>query len=305
MDEFYNIAHYFAPLCAEEKGAENLQNDAASLDVPADQKLVITTDSAICGWHVPQDATGAQLAQKLVRRNLSDLAAMGARPWRYTLNLNIPKSTDEAFVADFSQSLAMLQQAYGMMLIGGDSTFYGEQITASLTLLGLAQQTHSRCGAKIGDDIYVSGVIGDAKLGLMLLQNDINIATQHHANLLKKYYQPEPKLALGMALHKIASAVIDISDGLINDITHLAEASGVSIMLHRNKIPLSDMAQSLVKQTPALFDAFICAGDDYELAFSAPKTSAKKLQILAKDHAIALHKIGEVCALSDARVQLI
>lgn len=295
--EHNRIARFFAPLCASEVGAFGLQNDAAMLDVPEDKKLIITSDSCIEGWHVPMGASMQHIAQKLVRRNLSDVAAMGALPWRYMLNLHLPKSTNDEAVEAFAQALQEEQATYNMVLIGGDSTFGGDHIHATLTMLALTTSgCHMRSGARAGDRLYVTGTIGDATLALMAIQGAITPSAEQHDYFMSRYYTPAPRLEVGKALQGIATSVIDVSDGLMSDAEHLARASNVSMHIDTKRIPLSDAATRYKAQH---IDAMLRGGDDYELLFTAPKDASESLAQLAKSHGAAITEIGIVIHASD------
>ncbi len=293
--EFSRIAQYFAPLTAGEAGAFALQNDAAALHVPAGKQIVLTSDSCIEGWHVPHGASAQQLAQKLTRRNLSDLAAMGAAPWRYMINLHLPHETPDDYVAAFAAALKTEQEAFDMVLVGGDSTFGGTHVHASMTLLGLAETTHSRSGAKLGDDVYVSGVIGEGARALQLIENNITVSERERETLLARYYTPTPRLALGQALIGIATSVIDVSDGLIGDLSHIARSSDVSIELRVDDVPLA-------AHEAAMRATQLHGGDDYELVFTAPVHAAQMLQQIAQQTATPITRIGSVVAAQDDAV---
>jgi len=291
LPEFFRIAHYFAPLAAGEAGAFGLENDAAALSAPAGKQLVLTSDSCIEGWHVPMASAPQHLASKLVRRNLSDLAAMGATPWRYMLNLHLPTHTPDDYVAAFAAALAVEQAHFGMVLVGGDSTFGGERVHASLTAVGLATRTHIRSGAQVGDHIYVSGVIGEGALALMMVEGKLMLHGPDAGEIWQRYYAPEPRLALGQALDGIATSVIDISDGLLHDLAQIARASHVSMQVHDAAVPLHDMARRMRAQHG---ERMINGGDDYELAFTAPAHAAPMLQQLAQQLHLPLTPIGVV-----------
>lgn len=295
--EFSRIAQYFAPLTAGEAGAFALANDAAALHVPAGKQIVLTSDSCIEGWHVPRGASPQQIAQKLTRRNLSDLAAMGAAPWRYMINLHLPHATSDDYVAAFAAALKAEQETFGMVLIGGDSTFGGDHAHVSMTLMGLAETTHNRSGARVGDDVYVSGIIGEGARALQLIEGAITVSDAERATLLARYYTPTPRLALGKALIGIATSVIDISDGLVNDLTHLARGSDTSIELHVGDVPLT--AHDLHMR-----DMLLNGGDDYELAFTAPADAAVMLQHIAEHTGTPITHIGTVIPAREEAISL-
>jgi thiamine-monophosphate kinase len=288
MGERTRIARYFAPL-APDAGSFSLTDDAAVLAAPAGFSLVITTDSVIESVHVLAAATPQQFATKLVRRNLSDLAAMGAQPWRYTLNLHTPHGIADEWFAKFSAALVAEQSQFGMVLIGGDSTSAPHAaIHATMTCFGLLDGAPlRRNGAQVGDDIYVSGTIGDAALGLLMLQQKL----PSDPALIARYHTPQPRLALGSSLHGIATSAMDISDGLLADTAQLCSASDVGAIIHRDAIPLSPAAQQAVA-----WQAILNGGDDYELLFTAPTSARDTIAELAASLALQLTRIGEITA---------
>lgn len=257
MREFTRIAKYFAPL-AHPQYALNLKDDAALLDVPQGHQLAITSDTLNAGIHFTGDETADLIARKALRVNLSDLAAMGAKPVAYSLNLALPKDCDEAFLAAFAQGLARDQKHYGVSLVGGDSTATHGPLSISITAYGLVKKGSAlrRSGAKLGDAIYVTGNIGEAALGLEVAQRK----RAHDAHLLQRYQLPEPQTEYAQTLIGTATACMDISDGLVQDLEHLCSASNVGAELRLDAIPLAD------KQA---YEQCLTGGDDYELLFTA------------------------------------
>lgn len=285
------IARFFAPLTEGEPGSFLLTDDAAVLAPPPGKQLVVTTDSVMQGVHVLPDATPAQYAQKLLRRNLSDLAAMGAQPWRYMLNLTLSPAADESWLAAFSAMLREEQELFGCVLVGGDTTRHDGPIHLTLTAFGLADTVLRRNGAQVGDDLYVSGTIGDAALGLCLLRQGIH----HDAFLQDRYHVPQPRLALGQALGGMATAALDASDGLVKDTARLAQASGVGVVIERARVPLSAAAKAL-QTLPDFWHSILNGGDDYELIFTAPPSQRETLARLD------VTRVGHVTAGSGVRV---
>lgn len=297
MREREIIAQYFAPLTEGEPGSFSLTDDAAVLAVPEHRQLVVTTDSVIEAVHVLPDATPEQYAMKLVRRNLSDLAAMGATPWRYLLNLRMPRGTERDWFVRFHQALLREQERFGMVLAGGDTTIGGDVVHLTLTALGLVESSPlTRGGAKAGDRVYASGSIGDAALGLAMLQAD------HTAKgpWIERYHTPLPRLTLGNALRGVASAAIDCSDGLLKDAARIAEASGVGLALQLASVPVSEQTQQLLDAAPngesrsAIWQTIVTGGDDYELIFTAPPSAETSLQEMARFLALPLTVVGTV-----------
>jgi len=303
MAERARIARFFAPLSHDEPGSFALTDDAALLTPPLNHHIIVTTDSVITGIHVLPNASATQLAEKLVRRNLSDLAAMGARPWRYFLNLHTPDNLDDAWFAEFSATLANEQQRFGMVLAGGDSTSGGERVHATITCIGLLRNAPMRRStAALGDDLYVSGTIGDAALGLCVLQHRLAMDSASAAHVTHRYHAPEPRLELGEQLHTLASAAMDISDGLLADAAQVAQASGVQLHIDRDAVPLSDAARSVVAQDAALWHTVMSGGDDYELLFTAPAAQRDAIAALGSALALPLTRIGVVVAGSGVTV---
>lgn len=297
MREGEIISSFFAPLAADAAESFHLRDDAAALAPPAGARLIVTTDSVIEGVHVPPQATASQAAVRLMRRNLSDLAAMGAAPWRYLLNLHLGACCDAAWLAEFCAALEQEQARFGVRLAGGDTTRGSAHFHLSMTCLGLMRHPPLlRSGAKPGDDLYVSGTLGDAALALAYLDTPAPNAAQQW--LLGRYWRPEPRLALGEALHGIAHAAMDISDGLLLDLERLCMASGVGACVERAAIPLSPAARAEAARDD-YWENIISGGDDYELLFAAPPNTAAQLTALPTP----VKKIG--CILPGQGVTLV
>ena len=264
VNEFDLIAQYFAPLAAGFPGSLNLSDDAALLDVPAGQQLVVTKDAIVSGVHFIGDEDAALIAQKLLRVNLSDLAAMGAEPLAYTLAIMLPKDIDSKWLERFAAGLAQDQKTFGISLIGGDTVSTPGVLSFSLTAFGLVPTGAAlrRNGAKVGDKVYVSGTIGDSAVGLKIFKNML----AKNDFLQGRYLLPQPRLALGQSLRGVASSCMDISDGLLQDLAHICKASGVGATIRLMDIPLSpDVAAWM----PQLWETVVAGGDDYELLFTS------------------------------------
>lgn len=295
MAERDRIARHFAPLAQAEAGSFSLTDDAALLTPPPGHGIVVTTDSVIESIHVLPGAHAAQIAQKLVRRNLSDLAAMGATPWRYFLNMHTPPDTPDAWFAEFAATLAQEQASFHLTLAGGDSTSAAGPVHATLTCLGVVRgPAMLRSKAQPGDDVYVTGTVGDAALGLKLLQQLLQADSAATAHLTKRYHTPEPRVALGAALRDVAHAAIDLSDGLLADANQLAAASGVQLQLVKDALPLSAAAQAVLAAQPGQWDTVLKGGDDYELLFTAPSSEREEIDALREDFETPITRIGTV-----------
>lgn len=284
MEEFDAIARYFAPLASP--GGLGLQDDAALLSPSSDKELVLTTDTIIESVHFLPDTAPEDIAWKLLGVNVSDLAAMGAMPLHYLLALTLPRGSKENWLQRFSTGLKDGMVAYGGSLLGGDTTSHNGAFVLTLTAIGEVPrgQALQRKGAAVGDAVFVSGIIGESYLGL-------NHPTSPY---LQRYLRPTPRIALGQALRGIASACADVSDGLVADVGHIACASGVSISLNLQEIPLPVEAKALGIPATDL----ITAGDDYELVFTVPSSRVAALE--AKQ--LPVTRIGAVVAGSGVTV---
>ncbi len=260
------IAQRLAPL-ATSAAARGLADDAAVWTPPLGRDLVFTHDVLACGVHYVPGDPPSDIAWKLLAVNLSDLAAMGAAPCGVLLGLGLSAAEDDDWRAAFSAGLGRALVHFGVALWGGDTVTGLAAAVLGLTAVGSVEPETalSRSGAKVGDDLWVSGSIGDAGLGLAIALGH----APHDAALLKRFRRPEPRLALGRALIGTASAAMDVSDGLLIDADRLAQASGVALAIDLGAVPVSDAAAA---RCPTLAEriALTTAGDDYELLFTAP-----------------------------------
>lgn len=264
MDEFGLIAAHFAPLAAARPGAFGLEDDAAAIPVPPGRTLVAAADALVAGVHFHAGDSAETAAARALRCNLSDLAAMGAAPHGYLLCLALPRETREEWVAAFAAQLARDQAEFGIALLGGDTAATPGPLTISVTALGFVEEGRllRRSGARPGDLVCVSGTVGDAALALRV--------PDPAPELLERFRAPTPRVALGRALVGLATAAIDISDGLVADLGHLCRASGVGARIQAARTPLSPPARALLRADPGLIDAVLTGGDDYELLFTLP-----------------------------------
>lgn len=276
LGEFERIATFFAPLAGPE--ALGLTDDAAVLAPSPGAEIVLTTDTMIGGVHFFPDDAPDLVARKLLRVNLSDLAAMGARPRGYLLASAWRRDTDDAWIARFAAGLAEDQTQFGTCLLGGDTTATDGPIALTLTAVGEVEAGRAlrRNAARPGDDVWVSGTIGDAALGLRLRRGEsLGLDAAASAGLLARHQLPTPRLALGRTLAAQgwggpASAAIDISDGLIADLGHICETSGVAAEISAEHIPLSAAARATLASGKAGLVELVTGGDDYELCFALP-----------------------------------
>ena len=272
MDEFDLIARHFAPLASGAPGAFGLTDDAALVEVGPGRRLVVTKDMVVAGVHFLADDPADLIARKLLRVNLSDLAAMGAAPRAYLLAIALPRDADDGWIASFAAGLGVDQAEFGVHLIGGDTVTTDGPLTASITALGEVEGDHAlrRAGARPDDTIYVSGTLGDAALGLLARRGALSdLDADARAWLIDRYRLPRPRVDLGQRLQGVASAVIDISDGLVADLGHICTQSGVGAELEAARVPLSPAARSALDANPELMASVLTGGDDYELLFTA------------------------------------
>ncbi len=293
--EFDIIRNYFAGLgaAAASRGvALGVGDDAAILEVSPGYQLVAAVDTLVAGVHFPPQAAGDAVARRALRVNLSDMAAMGARPRWFTLALTLA-DTDTAWLEAFSRGLALDAESYGCALVGGDTT--RGPLTVSIQILGEVEPGRSltRAGAEVGDLVYVTGELGAAAAALDYLA-DTTQAEQRRA-LLDRYYLPTPRVAEGLQLRDLASAAIDISDGLLADVGHIAEASRVGVRLDARMLPLFPGLTEISGERQALRWA-LTGGDDYELCFTVPSDKQPDLQRLIDSGDIGATAVGEIVA---------
>jgi thiamine-monophosphate kinase len=293
LDELSIIDRFLRPLAGE--GAADFRDDAGTITVPEGQELVVTTDMVAAGIHfLPGDPVGS-VAQKALRVNLSDLAAKGARPLCYTLNLGLQRDADEAWLAAFTDALKRDQETFGIGLLGGDTINVADGPVISIAAFGLvpkARAVRRFCGAP-GDMLYVSGTIGAAAAGLALLRGEDGpwnrLPEAAREALVARYRVPEPRVALAAAIREQASAAMDISDGLVGDCDKLCAASGCSATLDAGAVPLPP---GLSAVDAALVGRLLSAGDDYEILAAIPSAKEADFRRAAADAGIPVTRIG-------------
>ena len=288
--EFALIAEHFRPLAGP--GALDLSDDAALLTPPPGRELVLAADAMVAGVHFLPDDPADSIARKLLRTNLSDLAAMGAVPLGYLLTVSLPRDLPDGWLARFAQGLAADQAEFGLRVLGGDTTSTRGPVSLSLTIIGhvVPGTALRRNGARPGDDLWVSGTVGDGTLGLAVLLGEQPGDAEGH--LAERYRIPRPRMALGQGLVGLATAAIDVSDGLVQDLGHLCRASGCGAELVAPLVPLSEAATALLRADPALLPRILTGGDDYELLFAAPPAAAGAIAALADSTGTPATRIG-------------
>ncbi len=294
--EFDLIARYFTR--PTPSAALGVGDDAALLRVTPGMELVVSTDMLVSGTHFFPDVPPFQLGHKTLAVNLSDLAAMGAVPRWATLALSLPQ-VDEHWLQRYSDGFFALAEAHGVELVGGDTT--RGPLNLCVTILGEVPQGQAlrRDGAKSGDDIWVSGTLGAAALGLAHLQGKAVLPEEARGICLKALHQPQPRVALGLALRGMAHSAIDVSDGLLADLGHILERSGVGAEVLAESLPMvGDGVARAVAQRCAL-----SGGDDYELCFTAPPQRRESLLALAGQLGLPLTRIGFIRAGAECMVR--
>lgn len=293
--EFNIIEKYFTrPTPQADLG---VGDDAALLKVAQDHQLVVSTDMSVAGTHFFADAAPYDIGWKSLAVNISDMAAMGANPKWATLSIALPE-IDEAWLAAFSHGFFACAETFHVDLIGGDTT--RGPLNISVTIMGEVPtgKALKRNGAKVGDDIWVSGTLGDAALALAILEQRYRINSNDQEDTLEKWRsslnRPQPRTSLGLALRGIATSCIDISDGLLADLGHVLNSSNLGAEVHLEKLPMSLYQLNHISELE-IQKCVLAGGDDYELCFTAPKSKRKEIELLGKQQHIRLTCIAETC----------
>ncbi len=299
MNEFELIRRYFtAP--ADDDVVVGVGDDAAVLTVPPGMHLVVTTDTLVAGVHFPEHTHPADIGHKALAVNLSDLAAMGAAPVWFTLNLTLPHA-DPAWLEPFSAGLLRLAREHQIHLVGGDTTRGPLTLTVSAFGLVPTGQALLRAGAHPGDGIYVTGMLGDAAVGLRFLHDGLVLPEEYRAAVLARLNRPVPRVREGQALRGLASACIDVSDGLLADLGHILEASGQGATIELKRLPVSPAFDAAFAQLG--WSVALAGGDDYELCFTVPAAREPALHAASARFACGVARIGQIEAEPGLRVR--
>jgi thiamine-monophosphate kinase len=290
LGEFDIIRRYFTRPAPH--AVLGVGDDAALLRPAPGNDLVVATDMMVAGRHFLPDADPASLGHKALAVNLSDLAAMGAVPRWATLALALPEA-DEVWLEAFARGFFALAERHGVELVGGDTT--RGPLNLCVQILGEVPtgQALRRDAARPGDDIWVSGHLGDAALALAQREGGLVLAPHQAAACHRALDWPEPRVALGLRLRGLAHACIDISDGLLADLGHVLERSRVGAVLRLEAVPRSE-ALGLHLPEPAALEALLAGGDDYELLFTAPSMHRARVELAAREAGVAVSRIGEI-----------
>lgn len=301
MGEFDLIDRFFKR--PARRASLGMGDDCAVMKPPSDMELAISTDLLVEGRHFLSTVDPFRLGHKALAVNLSDLAACGAMPWGFTLSLSLPKA-DERWLAGFSKGLFALADAHDVELMGGDTT--QGPLTIGITIFGLVppRQALVRHGAQPGDDIYVSGTIGDARLALEVFRGHARLNADDWDAMRLRMEMPTPRIALGVALRGVANAAIDLSDGLLGDLGHVLQGSSVGATLSTDWL---DTAQGLSSPVAALpwarrLEWVLSGGDDYELLFTASADHRAEVEEAALSVGVPVTRIGHIDAEQGLRI---
>jgi len=301
------IARYFRPL-ATAPGALALNDDAAVLTPPPGCDLILTTDGVIAGVHFLPDDPAEKIGRKVLRMNLSDLAAKGAKPLGFLLSVAFPSAIKEAWIEDFASGLGDDATRYGCPLFGGDTDHTPGPLSVTVAAFGTLPRgaMAKRTTAKAGDAVVVTGTIGDAALGVRLRKDETlgkswRLSPVQRAHLLDRYLLPQPRTALAEAVRAHASAAMDVSDGLAGDLAKLCRASGVTAEIDVARVPLSDAARAALAAASALIEPIMTGGDDYEIVLTLEPGKLGSFRAAANKAGVAVTEIGRVTAGQGAR----
>ena len=297
LSEFDLIAQFFTR--PTPRVALGIGDDCALLTPSPGMQMAISCDMLVSGTHFFSDADPFMLGHKSLAVNLSDLAAMGAKPVAFTMALSLPKP-DAAWLKPFSDGVFALADLHGCELIGGDTTRGPLNICVTVfgeVPIGMGLR---RDAAKAEDDIWVSGSLGDARLALAACRSELTLDAESLAVATMRLHMPTPRVALGVALRGVANAAIDISDGLVGDLGHILKRSGKGAILNVDALPLGSM---LASQTQDLRRSFALAGgDDYELCFTAPQANRAAILEAGKKVDVAVTRVGTVESANGLRL---
>ncbi len=312
LHEFDVIKQYFTRASKQSSVIKSVGDDCAIVSVDTDKQLVMSMDTMVAERHFPISATPRQIATRALTTSLSDLVAMGAKPLWFTLGLTMP-SVDRAWLAEFSEGLFSIADKYGVDLIGGDTT--QGPLTISIQVHGEvdADKAFTRDAACVGDSLFVTGTLGDGAAALAVLLDEVAVSQNTRSFLNDRFYQPELPFLAAQQLVNVVNAAIDISDGLIADATHIAEASGVSIELNADFFPIAPEVKAM--NSPSWLGWALSGGDDYQLLFTVAKDSLPDFYDIARSLDVQITCIGKVvpkdgglghvsCYANDQRIEI-
>lgn len=293
--EFQLIQQFFQREQAEQPAEGvllGIGDDCALLQIPAGKQLAVSVDTLVAGVHFPIDADPELIAERALRTNLSDLAAMGADPLWFTLALTLPSATEE-WLRSFSRGLFRCALEFGIHLVGGDTTSGALSITIQVMGAVDPQHTLRRDGANLGDFVLVTHSLGDGAAALASIQNKINFTAADSAYLHERFYRPQPRLHESVLIRSLATAALDISDGLVADLQHICDASDLGAVIYVEDLPLSAAINSLGDSAQA-YQWALSGGDDYELCFTVAPENMTDIAMLIAQGKLQATVIGEM-----------
>ena len=301
MGEFDLITRYFTR--PAKRAVLGVGDDCALWQIQPGMQLAVSTDMLVEGRHFLSTVPPKRLGHKALAVNLSDLAASGAKPVAFTLALAMPR-IDEAWLQGFSAGLLALADQHTCELVGGDTT--QGQLTICITVMGEVPPGDAllRQGAQVGDDIYISGSVGDARLALEVMRGQLSLSASDFESCRQRMEQPQPRIALGLALRGVANACIDVSDGLAGDLGHVLKASQVGAVLTTDWVQDSAAISVAMQSLPFArrLDMALAGGDDYELLFTAAPEQAEAVQHAANEADVSVTCIGRITTGSGLQV---
>ena len=301
IDRFFKAGANSLRTDADQAITLGIGDDCALIKPLANEEIAITSDMLVEGRHFFAGANPELLARKALAVNLSDLAAMGAKPLGFTLAIALP-AADQDWLEAFSKGLFASAKEYSCPLIGGDTT--AGPLTISITAFGAIPvgKAIRRSGARADEDIWVSGTLGDARLTLAALRHEIKMSNEELKRIEDRMHQPTPRIALGIELRDIASAALDVSDGLLGDLSHILNQSQLDAQIYLDALPKSVTLKNQAASIHNLFAA--CGGDDYEICFTAPSSLRDKIQAISRSLNLPLTLIGKTIPKKEAKVKI-
>ena len=300
FSEFDLIKKFFAGHADRPDVVKGVGDDAAILEVPPNHQLVVTTDTLIEGVHFPEQTSAQDIGHKALAVNLSDIAAMGAEPAWATLSLSLPHY-DQNWLTDFAKGFLELASQFNVALVGGDTVSGPLSITVQMHGLIPRGTALMRSGAQVNDLVYVTGTLGDAGLALKNMLEHLSLEPVSFKRLREHLDRPTPRIMEGIALRDMATACIDISDGLFADLNHICEESSKGAEIHLEKLPLSSDVEQYIEKSAA-WDIPLSSGDDYELCFTVPENKSSGINVLFATLGVRCTCIGRITDTGHIRV---
>ena len=294
ISEEYIIEKYLRNLHCNNIETFNFKNDAAYLKIPKNKQLVVTNDTILESTDFFKNDPPESIANKIVTYNLSDISSMGASPYAYTLSLCLPIYTNDTWLTKFTKKLKILQKKYNFFLIGGDLSKSNQTIISS-NFFGFAAKGKilNRTGAKINDDIWITGNLGESSIGLAIRQKKIRLNSITRKYFLSKYLFPQ-HCFIGDKINNLATSAIDMSDGFYGDLEKIINERKIGASINSSLIPFSIKTKRLIKNKIINFNYLLSAGDDYELLFTAQSRNSSTINRLAKNNNVKITKVGRI-----------